>query len=114
MSAEARRRTGHLDAVAFCVAGVTLSAHQARFAWQAWYFRISVEAWRRTGHLDAAAFWVAGVALSAYPRKLGPAGSTFPRRMFPSDRNSCNLSLILYSTYYNVIDVTFRFHAAAC
>ena len=27
------------DAAAFCVAGVTLSAPQARFAWQAWYFR---------------------------------------------------------------------------
>ena len=41
-------------------------------------------------------------------------GSTFPRRMFPSDSDSCGLSLCLYSTYYNVIDVTFRFHAAAC
>ena len=39
---------------------------------------------------------------------------TFPRRMFPPDRDSCNLSLILYLTYYNVIDVTFRFPAAAC
>ena len=27
------------DAAAFCVADVTLSALQARFAWQAWYFR---------------------------------------------------------------------------
>ena len=27
------------DAAAFCVAGVTLSALQAHFAWQAWYFR---------------------------------------------------------------------------
>ena len=41
-------------------------------------------------------------------------GSTFPHRMFPSDSDSCSLSLILYLTYYDVVDVTFRFHAAAC
>ena len=40
MSAEARRRTvGRIDAAAFYVAGVTLSAPQARFAWQAWHFQ---------------------------------------------------------------------------
>ena len=39
MSAEAWRRTGHLDAAAFCVAGVALSAPQARFGWQVWHFQ---------------------------------------------------------------------------
>ena len=37
MSAEAWRRTGHMDAAAFCVAGVALSAPLAQFAWQAWH-----------------------------------------------------------------------------
>ena len=35
MSAEAWRRTGHVDAAAFWVAGVALSACEAHFAWQA-------------------------------------------------------------------------------
>ena len=39
MSAEARRRTGSIDAAAFHVAGVTLSALQTRFVWQAWHFQ---------------------------------------------------------------------------
>ena len=57
---------GRMDAAAFEVAGVTLSAPQARFAWQAWHFehfrvdlrdrhgtfrtfKMSAEARRRTG-----------------------------------------------------------------
>ena len=37
------------DAAAFCVAGVTLSALQARFAWQAWYFRYLHRCQRKLG-----------------------------------------------------------------
>ena len=37
------------DAAAFCVAGVALSALQARFAWQAWYFRYLHRCQRRLG-----------------------------------------------------------------
>ena len=55
VSAEAWRRSGHLDAAAFCVAGVALSACEAHFAWQAW------QAW----HVQCRCFLVAGVALSA-------------------------------------------------
>ena len=57
------------DAAAFCVAGVTHSAPQARFAWQAWYFRHLHRCQRKLGDegdiFDAAAFDVAGVTLSA-------------------------------------------------
>ena len=71
------------DAAAFDVAGVTLSAPQARFAWQAWHFehfRLALRGRRGAfgtsidvrGSLatkgdifDAAAFCVAGVTLSA-------------------------------------------------
>ena len=37
------------DAAAFCVAGVTLSAPRARFAWQAWYFRYLHRCQRKLG-----------------------------------------------------------------
>ena len=52
------------DAAAFCVAGVTLSAPQARFAWQACYFR----------------------CLHRCPRKLGDEGGPIWRRGFLRDR----------------------------
>ena len=52
------------DAAAFCVAGVTLSAPQARFAWQACYFRY----------------------LPRCPRKLGDEGGPIWRRGFLRDR----------------------------
>ena len=39
MSAEAWMNWVGFGAAGSCVAGVTLSAPQARFAWQAWYFR---------------------------------------------------------------------------
>ena len=57
------------DAAAFCVAGVTLSAPQARFAWQAWHFQYLHICPRKLGdelgRIGAAAFYVAGVTLSA-------------------------------------------------
>ena len=52
-----------MDAAAFDVAGLSLSAPQARFAWQAWHFE----------HFSGS-FCVAGMALSGpsrCPRKLG-------------------------------------------
>ena len=79
---------GRMDAAAFHVGGVTLSAPQARFAWQAWHFQYTFIDERELGRMDAAAFHVAGVTLSApqarfawqvwhfqdlhrFPRKLG-------------------------------------------
>ena len=70
MSAEAWRRRGTYLTPRFCVAGVTLSALQAHFAWQAWYFRytsidVSGSLATKGDIFDAAAFCVAGVTLSA-------------------------------------------------
>ena len=60
---------GRMDAAAFDVAGVTLSAPQARFAWQAWNFQDLHRCPRKLGgelgRMDVAAFDVAGVTLSA-------------------------------------------------
>ena len=60
---------GRIDAAAFDVAGVTLSAPQARFVWPAWHFRDLYRCLRKLGdelgRIDAAAFDVAGVTLSA-------------------------------------------------
>ena len=70
------------DAAAFCVAGVTLSALQARFAWQAWYFRYLHRCQRKLGDeggrrgflcgrrdtfSTSGSLCVAGVVLSAPP-----------------------------------------------
>ena len=56
---------GRIDAAAFDVAGVTLSAPQARFVWQAWHFQDLHRCPRKLGdelgRIDAAAFDVAGV-----------------------------------------------------
>ena len=58
-----------MDAAAFCVTGLTLSACQARFAWQAWHVQYLHRCpWKlddEVGQIDAAAFCVTGVALSA-------------------------------------------------
>ena len=58
-----------MDAAAFDVAGVTLSAPQARFAWQALrsqdLHRCPRKLGDELGRMDAAAFDVAGVTLSA-------------------------------------------------
>ena len=55
-----------MDAAAFDVAGVTLSAPQAGFAWQAWHFQdLHRCPWKlgdELGRMDAAAFDLAGVA----------------------------------------------------
>jgi len=60
---------GPMDAAAFDVAGVSLSAPQARFAWQAWHFQDLHRCPRKLGdelgRMDAAAFDVAGLSLSA-------------------------------------------------
>ena len=40
---------GRIDAAAFDVAGVTLSAPQARFAWQAWHFQVLHRCPRKLG-----------------------------------------------------------------
>ena len=60
---------GRMDAAAFDVAGVTLSAPQARFAWQVWRFQDLYRCPRKLGdelgRMDAAALDVAGVTLSA-------------------------------------------------
>ena len=68
MSAEAWRRTGSKIGAAACrVTGVTLSAPQARFEWQAWRFQDLHRCPRKLGdelgRIDAAAY-VAGVTLS--------------------------------------------------
>ena len=58
---------GRIGAVAFYVAGVKLSAPQARFAWQAWYFQYLHRCPRKLGdelgRIGAVAFDVAGVTL---------------------------------------------------
>ena len=63
------------DAAAFCVAGVTLSALQARFAWQAWYFRYLHRCQRKLGDdggpMDADCLLR---YLQRCPRKLGDEG----------------------------------------
>ena len=64
MSAEARRQLGRMGA-----AGVTLSAPQAPFAWQAWRFQYLHRCLRKFGDelglIDALHLFVAGVTLSA-------------------------------------------------
>ena len=58
-----------IGAAGSCVAGVTLSTLQARFAWQAWHFQDLHRCPRKLGdelgRLGAAAFYLAGVTLSA-------------------------------------------------
>ena len=60
---------GRMDAAAFDVAGVTLSAPQARFAWQAWHFQYLHRCPRKLGdelgRIGAVACRVTGVTLSA-------------------------------------------------
>ena len=62
---------GQIDAAAFCVTGVALSASPPGFVWQAWHFHYLHRCPRKlgdeVGQIDAAAFCVAGVALSASP-----------------------------------------------
>ena len=62
---------GQIDAAAFCVTGVALSASPAGFVWQAWTFHYLHRCQRKlgdeVGQIDAAAFCVTGVALSASP-----------------------------------------------
>ena len=63
------------DAAAFCVAGVTLSAPQARFAWQAQYFSVPPGSLATKGDIfDAAAFCVAGVDTFSTSGSLCVAG----------------------------------------
>ena len=98
MSAEAWRRSGHLDAAAFCVTGVALSAPQARFARQAWHVQYLhrcprklgdelvtwtplLSVWLRSNFSTSSSICVAGMVLSVptqhvrlthrCPRKLG-------------------------------------------
>ena len=47
-------------AAAFCVAGVTLSAPEVRFAWQAWYFRYLHRGLRKSGD-EPGHLWRRGV-----------------------------------------------------
>ena len=88
MSAEAWRRRGthgrrgllrdrrdtFSTAGSICVAGVTLSAPEARFAWQVWHFQYLQRCERKLGdeggRMDAAGFCVTGVTLSAPEARL--------------------------------------------
>ena len=55
-------------------AGVTLSAHQTRFAWQAWYFLHHHRCQRKLGdalgRIGAVAFYAADVSLSAHQARF--------------------------------------------
>ena len=59
-------------AAAFCVAGVTLSAPEVRFAWQAWYFRCLHRGLRKLG--DALGR-IGAAALSVEPGTFNTSGS---------------------------------------
>ena len=59
-------------AAAFCVASVTLSAPEVRFAWQAWYFRCLHKGLRKLG--DALGR-IGAAALSVEPGTFNTSGS---------------------------------------
>ena len=61
------------DAAAFCVAGVTLSAPQARFAWQAWYFLYHHRCQRKLGD-EVGLMWRRGL-LRGRRGTFGTSGS---------------------------------------